>query len=80
MRNSSLKGMLNAASPMKQSTIKGDPVGRTREDFGTKETPKEKTTKPPKKRVNIKTGKHEMHTGTKTNPVTGKKTSQYQAY
>ena len=30
----------------------------------------EKTTKPPKKKV----------TGTKTNPVTGKKTSQYQAY
>ena len=60
MRNSSLKGILNAASPMKQK--------------------EEKTTKPPKKRVKIKTGKHEMHTGTKTNPVTGKKTSQYQAY
>ena len=40
----------------------------------------EKTTKPPKKRVNIKTGKHEMYTGTKTNPDTGKKTSQYQSY
>ena len=48
MRNSPLKGMLNAASPMKQSTIKGDPVGRTREDFGTKETPKAKN---PKKKV-----------------------------
>ena len=45
MRNSPLKGMLNTASPMKQSTIKGDPVGRTREDFGTKETPKAKNPK-----------------------------------
>ena len=60
MRNSPLKGMLNAASPMKQK--------------------EEKTTKPPKKRVNIKTGKHEMHTGTKTNPITGKKTETYSAY
>ena len=39
----------------------------------------EKTTKPQKIRI-TKTGKHEMYTGTKTNPVTGKKTSQYQAY
>ena len=35
---------------------------------------------PSKTRVNVETGKHEMYTGTKTNPVTGKKTSQYQAY
>ena len=60
MRNSSLKGILNAVSPMKQK--------------------EEKPTKPPKKRVNIKTGKHEMRTGTKTNPVTGKKTETYSAY
>ena len=66
MRNSPLKGMLNAASPMKQ-----------------KEEKKEESTKPPKPpkvRRNPETGKQEMHTGSKTDPITGKKTQTYSAY
>ena len=42
------------SSPAKQSTIEGDPVGRTREDFGTKETPKIGTAK---RRADARTAK-----------------------
>ena len=52
-----------------------------KQKIGAAKPPKKtKTEKPPKKRINVETGKHEMHTGTKTNPVTGKKTETYSAY
>ena len=63
MRNTPLKGMLSATSPMKQ-----------------KEEKKTSSTKPPKVRRNPKTGKQEMHTGSKTDLITGKKTETYSAY
>jgi hypothetical protein len=69
MRNTPLKGMLNAASPVKQKAPKPKKEVVITE---------EKTV--PKRRVNPTTGKHEMHTGTKTNPVTGEKTQTYSEY
>jgi hypothetical protein len=45
-----------------------------------KEEKKTSSTKPPKIRRNPKTRKQEMHTGSKTNPVTGEKTETYSAY
>ena len=36
--------------------------------------------KPPKVRKNPTTGKVEMHTGSKTDPITGEKTETYSAY
>ena len=64
--------------------MKGNPMQR---NFGIGDSPmkqkeekKTSSTKPPKVRRNPKTGKQEMHTGSKTNPVTGKKTDTYSAY
>ena len=77
MRNSPLKGMLNAASPIKQRVADAP---KSNVPKPKKKVVEKKAPPPPKKRVNIKTGKHEMHTGTKTNPVTGEKTETYSAY
>ena len=50
------------------------------EDDSPAQKRKVESTKPPKVRTNPESGKQEMHTGYKTNPITGKKTETYSAY
>jgi len=67
-------------TPFKMKGFSGfgnSPVKQTEEK---KVEKKEESTKPPKVRRNPKTGKQEMHTGSKTNPITGEKTETYSAY
>ena len=65
--------MRNQALPGIKKLIDGSPMKQKEE----KKTP---PPKPPKVRKNPKTGKQEMHTGPKTDPITGKKTETYSAY
>ena len=67
-------------TPFKMKGFSGfgnSPVKQTEEK---KVEKKEESTKPPKVRRNPKTGKQEMHTGSKTNPITGETTETYSAY